>query len=272
MRNWFITGVSSGLGRALAETALARGDRVTGTVRQQSAAQRFAELGGRALTVDVTDHDSIARAVAEAALDGIDVLVNNAGYSLAGTVEETEMAAIRSQFETNFFGPIAVIRAALPSMRARRCGHIVNISSMAGAVTSRGIGFYGGSKMALESLSDALASEVAPFGIKVTIVVPGAFRTELGHARHSTISTIADYAEQNRIRDEYLSAFSTSQRGDPLKAAQSIVHLVEAESPPSRLLLGPDAVMAVRAALIARIEEIDKWMPLSTSTDLTVET
>jgi short-subunit dehydrogenase len=138
----------------------------------------------------------------------IDILVNNAGYTFAGSVEEATFAEIRAQFETNYFGAINLIKAVLPSMRTRRQGHILNVSSMAGFVTPGGIGIYGGSKLALESTSEALAHELRPFGINVTVIVPGAFRTQLGHSRRSAPSSIPDYLPQNQARNEFLSAYS----------------------------------------------------------------
>ncbi|HLY55654.1 MAG TPA: oxidoreductase [Stellaceae bacterium] len=270
MRSWFITGVSSGLGSALATAAIAAGDRVGGTVRSEAAAERFAAAGGRPFMLDVTDADAVPGVIAAAdeALGGIEVLVNNAGYSLAGTIEETTAADIRGQIEANFFGPLSIIKAALPFMRPRRRGHIINVSSIAGWMTPGGIGAYGASKMALESLSDGLAAEIEPFGLHVTVVIPGAFRTDLGHSRRTGARGLADYAAQNRARDEFLQSFSTSQRGDPAKAAQAIIGAVRAVPPPRRLLLGPDAVQAMRTRLAALTAELDRWESVSTATDL----
>src|SRR5579859_4038511 len=227
VRRWFITGVSSGLGRALAQAALDVGDVVAGTVRSERARRDFARLhADRAFgyVMDVTDHAAVAAAVdaAEAETGALDIVVNNAGYSLEGTLEETGWADIEAQFNANLFGPIAVIKAVLPAMRARRRGVIINVTSLAGLLPASGVGIYGGAKFALESVSDALAQEVEPFGIGVMIVVPGAFRTDLGLNRRSAADTIADYAEQNSRRRQRLAAHSGHQRGDPDKAAQAM--------------------------------------------------
>ncbi len=273
VRRWFITGVSSGLGQALAEAALDAGDIVAGTVRTSEAQRDFARLHAeRAIgyRADVTDHAAVAAAVSAAGREtgGIDIVVNNAGYSSEGTLEETGWVDIRAQFEANLFGPIAVMKAALPAMRARRSGLIVNVTSMAGIVPAAGVGAYGGSKLALESISDALALEVEPFGIGVMIVVPGAFRTDLGRNRHSISDSIADYAPQNIARRARLAALSGSQRGDPRKAAHAILTAVDAAPRPRRLLLGPDAVGHIDDFLIRYRDEIARWRPVSSATDL----
>ena len=199
MANWLITGVSSGFGRALAEAVLAKGDTVAGTVRNEAAKSEFEKLApGKAVGIrlDVTDQASVRRGVEEAEkkTGGIDVLVNNAGYGLEGAVEEVTLEQIRSQFEVNVFGAVSVIQAALPYMRKRRAGHIVNITSMGGLTAFPGVGIYNGSKFALEGISEALAKEVKPLGIKVIIVAPGSFRTDwAGRSMVHVDGPIADY-------------------------------------------------------------------------------
>jgi NAD(P)-dependent dehydrogenase (short-subunit alcohol dehydrogenase family) len=273
MQKWFITGVSSGLGRALAQALAAQGDKVAGTVRTPQARDDFAAMRPglcQGFLLDVTDHDAVATAIgaADEALGGIDVLVNNAGYSFEGTLEEAAWADIYGQFATNVFGPIAVMKAVLPFMRRRRRGLIMNVTSMAGYVTGAGIGAYGGAKLALEGISSALAQEVEPFGIHVMTVIPGAFRTDLGGNRHSAEDRIADYLPQNVARRERLAALSGHQRGDPRKAAMAIIAAAQAHKPPRRLVLGIDAVAAVADRLRQFEAEISAWENLSAGLDL----
>jgi len=273
MKNWFITGLSSGLGRALALAALAAGDTVAGTVRTEAAQRDVHALHATralALLADVTDHAAVTAAIhqAEAQLGGIDILVNNAGYSFLGTLEEAEWPNIRAQFETNLFGPIAVIKAALPGMRARKTGLIINVSSAAAYATGGGVGFYGATKMALDGISKALAQELAPFGIKVMLAVPGAYRTDLGANRKTPAESIADYAEQNAARRDHLARLTGQQRGDPAKAAALILQAASAPTIPAYLALGPDAVDAIHASLVPLTADITAWEPFSRATDL----
>ena len=272
MKKWFITGVSSGLGRALAAAALAAGDRVAGSVREAAARDEFDALHpdrAHAFIMDVTDHDAVARVVraADEAVGGIDVLVNNAGVSLEGTIEETGGAAILEQFQVNVFGPIAVIKAMLPAMRARRRGLIVNVSSLAGYATGGGTGVYGGAKLALEGISRSLGKECAPFGIEVMTVIPGAFRTALGANRRSAPDGIQDYAAQNEARRARLAALSGRQRGDPKRGAQAIITAVNATPPPRRLVEGVDAADRIAADLAEFSEEMARWDAISRGTD-----
>lgn len=273
MRSWFITGLSSGLGRALALAAIEAGDNVAGTVRTAAAQREFNGVHPSravALVADVTDHEAVKSAVAETErqLGAIDILVNNAGYSFLGTLEEAEWPDIRSQYETNLFGAIAVIKAALPGMRARRKGLIINVTSSAAYTTGGGVGFYSGSKMALDGISKALFHELAPFGIKVMVAVPGAYRTDLGTNRKAPKETIADYAEQNAIRRDFLARLSGLQRGDPRKAASVILQAVNAEKIPLHLALGPDAVDSIRNDVSGLIADVDTWEAVSRQTDL----
>lgn len=274
MRCWFITGLSSGLGRALAIAALECGDYVTGTVRNEEARGQFNSLHptrAAACIADVTDHAAIGAAVAkaEASTGGVDILVNNAAYSFLGTLEEADWPALRAQYETNLFGPIAVIKAALPGMRARRKGLIVNVTSSAAYTTGGGVGFYSSTKMGLDGISKALAHELAPLGIKVMVAVPGAFRTELGTHRQAPEETISDYAEQNAVRREFLTQYSGQQRGDPRKAAAVILRAVESETVPLHLPLGPDAIESIKSDLAELSADLEAWEALARETDLT---
>jgi NAD(P)-dependent dehydrogenase (short-subunit alcohol dehydrogenase family) len=272
-RTWFITGVSSGFGRALAQEALAAGHRVVGTLRSEAARAEFDALQpGRSFgrLLDVTHDAEVPRVVAEveASVGAIDVLVNNAGYGHEGTVEESTLDQLRRQFEVNVFGAVAVAKAVLPFMRARRRGHILNITSMGGIVTFPGLGYYHGSKFALEGISETLGKEVASFGIHVTAVEPGGFRTDwAGRSMVRAPQDIADYAPvMGPVRAARL-ARSGKQAGDPVKAARAMIRITETANPPAHLLLGPDAVKVVREKLGALQEEIKAWEALSVSTD-----
>ena len=267
-----ITGVSSGLGRAFAAGALRAGHRVIGTVRNSADAAAFeATVPGQAHAVelDVTAFDSIPDKVAavERNVGPIDVLVNNAGYGHEGVLEESSMAELRRQFDVNVFGAVAMMKAVLPGMRARRRGHIVNITSMGGFITMPGISFYCGSKFALEGISEALGKELAAFGIRVTALAPGQFRTDwAGRSMERTPRSIADYdAVMDPIRAAR-QAKSGNQPGDPDKAAVALLQLIAAENPPARLFLGEDALGLVTAKLEAMKAEIAAWDDLSRST------
>ncbi|MGO4724091.1 MULTISPECIES: oxidoreductase [unclassified Inquilinus] len=272
-KTFFITGVSSGFGRALATEALAAGHRVAGTLRNEAARAEFDALSpGRSVGVllDVTDTAAIAPAVekVEAAIGPIDVLVNNAGYGHEGTVEESPLDDLRRQFDVNVFGAVAVIQAVLPFMRTRRSGHIVNITSMGGIITFPGIAFYHGSKFALEGISESLGKEVKGFGIAVTAVEPGGFRTDwAGRSMVRAAHTITDYDEVFGTQRAARQARNGKQSGDPAKAARAILQLVEAKDPPAHLLLGPDAVKLVGEKLTALQAELKAWEQVSLSTD-----
>jgi NAD(P)-dependent dehydrogenase (short-subunit alcohol dehydrogenase family) len=269
----FITGVSSGLGRALAEEALAAGHRVIGTLRAEAACAEFdaikpGESFGRLL--DVRDDDAVRAVIAkvESQIGPIDVLVNNAGYGHEGLVEESSMEELRQQFEVNVFGAVAAIKAVLPFMRARRSGHIINITSMGGLMTFPGISYYHGSKFALEGISGSLGKEVKGFGIAVTAVEPGMFRTDwAGRSMVRAGRSIPDYdAFFGPIRAGR-QARSGNQAGDPRKAARAMLQLIESNNPPAHLLLGPDALKLVRENLTAFEREIDDWEQVSASTN-----
>ncbi len=276
-KNILITGVGSGFGRAFADAALAAGHTVAGTVRSESARAAFDGLApgrSRAVVLDVTDFDAIAPAVAgvEQQLGPIDVLINNAGYGHEGTLEESPLDEMRRQFDVNVFGAVAMIKAVLPSMRERRAGHIVNITSMGGFITMPGIAYYCGSKFALEGISEVLAKEVRGFGIKVTAVAPGSFRTDwAGRSMVRSARSISDYDALfdpiRRAREDK----SGKQAGDPAKAAQALMAILAADNPPVHLLLGSDAVTLVRSKLDALQAEIDAWRDLSGSTDFAAD-
>ncbi|MEO7067417.1 MAG: oxidoreductase [Rhodanobacter sp.] len=272
-KTFFITGVSSGFGRALSSAALAAGHRVIGTVRTDEALRAFeAQRPDRAhgVLLDVTDIDAIEPAVAdaEARFGSVDVLVNNAGYGHEGIFEESPLEAMRQQFEVNVFGAVAMMKAFVPGFRERRRGHIVNITSMGGFVTMPGIAYYCGSKFALEGISEVLGKELKSFGVHVTAVAPGSFRTDwAGRSMQRSERSIADYDALfdpiRRAREEK----SGKQLGDPAKAALAILRLVEAKSPPAHLLLGSDALKLVREKLSSSAAEIAAWEALTLSTD-----
>ncbi|PDT28714.1 short-chain dehydrogenase/reductase [Rhizobium sp. L9] len=268
-----ITGVSSGLGRAFAEAALAKGYRVVGTVRNDEAAIRFENLApGRAIAVqlDAADVEAIEPVVMhiEKSVGPVDVLINNAGYGHEGTLEESPIEEMRRQFEVNVFGAVGMMKAVLPFMRRRRAGHIINITSMGGFITMPGIAYYCGSKFALEGVSEVLAKEVKDFGISVTAVAPGSFRTDwAGRSMVRSGRNIADYDALfdpiRRAREEK----NGKQPGDPRKAAAAVMALVEAEKPPVHLVLGADALSLIRDKLKSLSAEIDAWENLTLSTD-----
>jgi NAD(P)-dependent dehydrogenase (short-subunit alcohol dehydrogenase family) len=272
-KTFLITGVSSGLGRAFAEGALGAGHRVIGTVRNEGDADTFAALAAAGsaypLILDVTDFAAIPAAVAEAErhAGAVEVLVNNAGYGHEGALEESSMDDLQRQFAANVYGPVAMMKAVLPGMRKRRSGHIVNVTSMGGFITMPGISFYCGSKFALEGISEALGKEVADFGIRVTALAPGQFRTDwAGRSMDRTPRSISDYdAVMDPIRAAR-QAKSGNQPGDPAKAAQALLAIVDAETPPVRLFLGEDALGVVHQKLDAMKAEIAAWDALSRST------
>ncbi|RVB79422.1 MULTISPECIES: oxidoreductase [unclassified Mesorhizobium] len=272
---WLITGCSKGLGRALAEQALTAGYRVVVTARSTAdIADLVAAHGKAALAVelDVTAAHQIDEAIAAAEdrFGGIDVLVNNAGYGYLAAIEEGEDADIRTLFETDLFGPVNLVKAVLPGMRARRRGHIVSVSSIGGLVTYPGVGYYHMVKFGIEAMSDTLAKELAPLGIGVTAVAPGAFRTDFrGPASIKQSATrIDDYADTaGKSRDETLAGHR-KQAGDPSRGARAIIAAVEAENPPVHLLIGGDALDQFRGRLDALRQETDIWETVTRSTDI----
>lgn len=269
----FITGVSSGFGSALAQAALAAGHRVIGTVRNDSALTAFQTLDSErahAVILDVTDFARIDAVVAQVqALHGpIDVLVNNAGYGHEGIFEESPLEEMRRQFEVNVFGAVAITKAFVPYFRERRAGHIINITSMGGTITMPGIAYYCSSKFALEGISDTLSQELRPFGIAVTAVAPGSFRTDwAGRSMQRSPRSIADYDQSFDPIRKARQDKSGKQLGDPRKAAQAILQVIASPSPPDHLLLGSDALGLVRDKLQRMSKEIDLWQDLTCSTD-----
>lgn len=268
-----ITGVSSGFGRALAEQALLAGHRVVGTVRKQDDLEIFQALDqdkAFGYLLDITKYDAIDGVVGdiESRVGAIDVLVNNAGYGHEGIMEESTMEEIRRQFDVNVFGAVAMIKAVLPHMRQRRQGHILNITSMGGYITMPGITDYCGSKFALVGISEALGKEVNPFNIFVTSVAPGSFRTDwAGRSMIRTPRTIQDYDQVfdpiRKAREEK----SGQQLGDPVKAAQAMLKLMEETQPPAHLLLGSDALTLVKGQLALLDQSITSYEALTRSTD-----
>ncbi|HDR9803681.1 TPA: oxidoreductase [Burkholderia cenocepacia] len=268
-----ITGVSSGFGRALAQEALAAGHTVVGTVRGAQAARDFEALSPQAAVarvLDVTDFERIDGVVAdiEANVGPVDVLVNNAGYGHEGIMEEAPLDEMRRQFDVNVFGAVAMMKAVVPFMRERRRGRILNITSMGGHITMPGIAYYCGSKFALEGISETLGKELEPFGIAVTAVAPGSFRTDwAGRSMARTPRSIADYDALfdpiRRAREEK----SGKQLGDPAKAARAMLAVIAADHPPAHLLLGSDALRLVRNKLATLDDEIRAWEAVTVSTD-----
>lgn len=265
MATWLITGCSTGIGREIARAALEAGHDVVVTARRTETIQALVdEFGNRAVGValDVTDRGQVTAAVAaaESAFGGIDVLVNNAGYGYMSAVEEGDDAEVRRLFDTNYFGVVDTIKAVLPSMRARRSGHIVNISSMTGLVANPPNAYYSSTKFALEALTEALAQEVKPLGIKVTAIEPGAFRTDWAARSMKESSTpIGDYEENVGVRKTLIKEFADHLPGDPTKVAAAVLLVTTLDEPPLRLLLGRDVLKAVREKISALSASIDEW-------------
>ncbi|MBU4434533.1 MAG: SDR family NAD(P)-dependent oxidoreductase [Alphaproteobacteria bacterium] len=264
-KTWLITGVSGGLGREIAQAALARGDIVVGTARKPEAADVFEALApGRAhaLVLDVTDEVAVRLGVAaaEALTGGIDVLVNNAGYGLVGAVEEASLDEVRAQFETNVLGPLSMLKAVLPAMRARRSGRIINITSVSGLAAWAGTGIYCASKWALEGLTQTLAAEVAELGIKVVNVAPGGLRTDFASGSKTIVKTkIPDYDGLARDAERIMADHAGHEPGDPAKAALAILSVADVDDPPLHLLLGEDALKYAGYAAAALQADIDAW-------------
>ena len=265
MARWFITGCSTGIGREIARAALEAGHSVAATARSSDAVSDFVdEFGDRALALplDVTDRDQILAAVSatEEAFGGIDVLVNNAGYGYMSAVEEGDDDEVRKLFDTNYFGVVDTLKAVLPGMRARRSGHVINISSMTGLVANPPNAYYSSTKFALEALTEALSKEVGPLGIKVSAVEPGAFRTDWAARSMQESSTpIEDYDENVGTRKTMIKEFANHLPGDPRKVAEAVLMLTTLDEPPLRLLLGRDVLKAVRDKLSELSASIDEW-------------
>ena len=272
-RVWFITGCSSGFGRAFAEAVIAHGDSLIATARNVETLQELvAHAPDRVLAtaLDVTDEFSISSAVSQSItrFGRIDVLVNNAGFGLTGAIEEVSDDEWQRLFATNVFGLTAVTRAVLPQMRVQRNGHIFNISSIAGVSGSAGLGAYSASKFAVEGLSEALSGEVAPLGIKVTIVEPGGFRTQwAGRSMQQAARQMNAYAQSSGRLRQVWSRFSGRQAGDPARAAAVLIKVVESSQPPLHLALGGDAVAGIQDSPQYRFRDLQAWQQESLSTD-----
>ena len=265
MSSWLITGCSTGIGREIAIAALDAGHRVVVTARKVEAVTDLAEKYGDqalALALDVTDRAQIDAAVAAAtgAFGGVDVLVNNAGYGYLSAVEEGEDSEIRALFDTNYFGALYAIQAVLPGMRERGRGHVVNISSMTGLVANPPNAFYSSTKFALEALGEALSKEVGAFGIKVTAIEPGGFRTDwASRSMHESSTPIDAYADDVGVRKDLIKQFADHLPGDPRKVAEAVLMVTGLDDPPLRLLLGHDVLKAVRDKLADFSASIDQW-------------
>jgi NAD(P)-dependent dehydrogenase (short-subunit alcohol dehydrogenase family) len=270
-KTWFITGTSSGFGHAFASYALEKGYNVVATARNPSKLKNLVEQApGRvlALTLDV-DRPRDAEVAVRAAVERfgrIDVLINNAGYGIIGAVEETPDSEFRALMETNFFGAVTVIKAALPTLRAQRSGAIVNVSSLGGQLSFAGFGAYSASKFALEGVSEALGQEVAAFGIKVLLLEPGNFRTNLLGSGTREMPAMDAYHQSVGGTRAFARGMHGVQIGDPLKAAAAIDLALEAENTPLRLQLGEDAVAAVRAHSKTMLEDLENWEPVAVNT------
>ena len=272
-RAWFITGVSSGLGRSLAKAVLASGDLVAGTVRKDSDRADFEALAPQralGLIMDVTDEAAVQAAVAaaEAKMGRIDILVGNAGYGLIGAIEETSLAEMRAQFEVNVFGALAVIQAVLPGMRARHAGRILTVTSVSGLAAWGGTGIYCASKFALEGATQALAQEVEEFGIKVTNIAPGGMRTDYaGRSLVQAQRRIADYEDgPGRAASRILAEHAGAEPGDPARVAAAILAIVDAPDPPVHLILGADALGYAEGRIAQLQQDIAAWRALSLTT------
>lgn len=269
---FLITGVSGGIGRALALAAAQQGHTVYGTLRKESQLADFENLvpgHTRAMLLDVNDHDKAAAAVQDivSAEGRLDVLVNNAGYGLFGATEEVTMAEARAQMETNFFSALNLCQAALPHMRSQGFGHIFQISSIAGFRGTEGLGIYNASKFALEGFSQAMAKEVAPHGIRVTLVEPGPFRTEWGGSSSiRSAKVMPEYNETAGARIRVIHGYSGTQPGDPAKAAAVILKVLDAPNPPLHLPLGALAIDGFREKMQQLEADIRAWEPLSRDT------
>jgi len=265
---WFITGASRGFGRVWAEAALERGDKVAATARALSSIAELKEKYGQnilTLEMDVTKPGQVKTAVAQAHahFGRLDVIVNNAGYTLVGTIEEASMEDIRAQYETNVFGAIAVIQAVLPFLRAQGHGHILGTSSGVGHVTLPAIGYYCSTKWAFEAIHESLAGEISGFGIKVTLIEPGAYATEFGSPASAKFAAGLDiYAN---LKNQIFEGMAKMEMGDPNATPQAIFKIVDAENPPLRFNLGSQNLPWVRAAYADRLSTWEAWQDVSSA-------
>jgi NAD(P)-dependent dehydrogenase (short-subunit alcohol dehydrogenase family) len=274
-KTWFITGASRGFGTLIAEQALERGDNVVATARDPAhVVSRFGDLPNLLpLALDVTD-EAQAHAAANAAVarfGRIDILLNNAGFGLLGAVEEASAQEIQRVYATNVFGLLAVTRAVLPHMRRQRSGHVLNISSIGGYAASPGWGVYCSTKFAVEGLTEALALELKPLGIRATVIEPGFFRTDFLDARSLSVSPsrIDDYADTVGAMRNFAAAANHAQPGDPAKLARALMTVVDAEEPPVRMPFGSDTVRRIETKNAFVAQELARWRDLAVSTDAT---
>lgn len=273
-KTWLITGCSEGgIGEGIARAVLEHGDNAVVTTRTIAKVEGIvADYPKTALAValDVSDQASVDAVFAAAVerFGQVDVLVNNAGYCYRSSVEEADPAGVQAMFDANFFGAVAMIKAVLPAMRERRSGAIVNVSSIGAVRTGAASGYYAATKAAMELMTEGLAAEVSPLGIKVMIVEPGAFRTHFyDTSLKGSENIVGDYAETAHKRSVAQNVNTRQQPGDPLKAGYPIIKALEADDTPLRLYLGSDALAAVRGALNARLAELEKWADVSKTTD-----
>lgn len=268
MVNWLITGIGGGLGYALAQAALERGDKVFGTSRSaQSCAAFAARAPGRSFAAVLDPADpAVLVAIAETAMGGVDRLVNNAGYGLIGAIEEVTLDEVRALFDVNLFGSIAMIQAVLPAMRARGAGHIVNVTSVSGLAPWAGTAIYGASKYALECIGQTLAQEVGPLGIRVTNVAPGGLRTNFaGGSLRLAVRDIPAYEETAHFAKRSLTAGQGTEKGDPDRAAAAIIAALDEPEPPMHLLLGEDALHYAEGQTDNLRAEMERWKAYSLS-------
>lgn len=274
MKTWLITGCSSGIGAGIAKAVLKSGEQAVVTARNKDKVMDIVKDypdTALAVSLDVCDNESIKNAVKEAneKFGTIDVLVNNAGYGYRSAIEEGEVEAVQTLFNTNVFGPVELMKAVLPGMRAQKSGFIINVTSIAAARSAIGSGYYASSKAALELLTNGLMKEVAPLGIKAMVVQPGAFRTRFydGESLKGSATEIGDYAQTAGKKRVGRFENKHAQPGDPDKAGEVIVKVVNGDEQPEILSLGSDAVKAVKATLEAKLAELDKWADVSALSD-----
>lgn len=276
-RNWFITGCDKGMGLAIAKAALENGDTVAVTLLEKGKKSELAATYGDRVNsyhLDITDSAAIKETVAQIVQDmgNIDVLVNNAGYGIVGSAEETSEKDYRDVFDVNVFGMMEVTRHVLPQMRAQKSGHIINIASLAGFVGLPGMTAYCASKFAVEGYSEALAKEVAPLNVKVTIIEPGGFRTDFaGGSLKQTPSRIPEYRETSEAYSNRVKARHGVQPGDPARLGLALVHIVQQAEPPGRLPLGEDALANVTEKTASLMAGFERWTELSLSTSFVEE-
>lgn len=269
---WFITGSSRGLGRSLTTAVLAKGDFVAATARNPQQLNDLVEKYGdhiMPVQLDVTDYKQVYKAVEDTIVHfgRIDVLVNNAGFGIIGAAEAFTEDQVRSQFETNLYAPVEITRAVLPHMRKQRSGRILQVSSVGGRITSIGLSMYQSAKWGLSGFSEALAKEVAPLGIRVTSVEPGGFRTDWGGDSMSFAAKVEGYESTVDSRGDMYKNRQFLPKGNPDKAAKVLVELVDHPEPPLHLVLGSDATSLLKQVDAVRREELEKWLPVSNSTD-----